>query len=88
MTSAMGAKTIQGIRFNIYSNDHNPPHVDAEVNGMKMKIYFSSGTTPPQIGQTNPRIKNNDVRRAFEIFCNNELTLLELFEEVQNAKKD
>lgn len=84
----MGAKTIQGIRYNVYPNDHNPPHVDAEVNGMKMKIYFSTGDIPPKIGPMNSRIKNNEAKRAFEIFCDNESVLWELFKEVQDAKKD
>ncbi len=76
----MSAKTIQGIRFNVYSNDHDPPHVDAEVDGMKMKIFFGTGSTPPSIGPTNPRIKNNDARRAFRIFLENEESLKEFYE--------
>ena len=78
----MSAKTIQGIRFNVYSNDHDPPHVDAEVDGMKMKIFFGTGSEPPHIGPTNPRIKNNDARRAFRIFLENYETLTALYEKV------
>lgn len=84
----MGAKTLQGVRYNVYPNDHNPPHVDAEVNGMKMKIYFSTEQDPPAIGPMNPRIKSNDAKRAFGIFCENESVLWELFQEVQDAKQD
>ncbi len=78
----MAAKTIQGIRFNIYSNDHDPPHVDAEVDGMKMKMFFGSETEPPEIGPMNPRIKRNDANRAFRIFLDNEETLKALYEKV------
>lgn len=77
----MGAKTIKGIRFNVYSNDHDPPHVDAEVDGMKMKVFFGTETQPPSIGRMNPRIKNNDAKRAFEIFLDNEPALKEFYEE-------
>jgi hypothetical protein len=78
----MGSKTIQGIRFNVYPNDHDPPHVDAEIDGMKMKIFFGSGTKPPEIGPTNPRIKRNDANRAFRIFLDNEDALKTLYKEV------
>ena len=78
----MGAETIQGIRFNVYPNDHEPPHVDAEVNGMKMKIFFGSTSKPPEIGPMNPRIKRNDAKRAFQIFRDNEDTLKALYKEV------
>ena len=71
----MGAKTIQGISFIVYSNDHDPPHVDAEVDGMKMKIFFGTELVPPSVGPTNPRIKDNHAKRAFQIFLNNEETL-------------
>jgi len=81
----MGAKTIQGIRFNVYSNDHDPPHVDAEVDGMKMKIFFGTESVPPRIGTTNSRIKNNQARRAFQIFLDNEKTL-KTFYEKEHAK--
>lgn len=82
----MGAITIRKIRFNVYPNDHDPPHVDAEVDGMKMKIYFGTETTPPDIGPTNPRIKDNSARRAFKIFVDNEEALKKFFDE-ENAKK-
>lgn len=81
----MGAKTIRGIRFNVYSNDHDPPHIDAEVDGMKMKIFFGTETTPPSIGPTNPRIKDNAARRAFQIFLDHEPELKE-FNEEERAK--
>lgn len=42
----MSSKTIDGIRFNAYSNDHDPPHIDAEVDGMKMKLVFATDETP------------------------------------------
>jgi hypothetical protein len=77
----MGAKTIRGIRFNVYSNDHDPPHVDAEVDGMKMKIFFGTETEPPRVGPTNPRIKDNAVKRAYKIFVDNEPALKEFYEE-------
>ena len=78
----MGAITIQRIRFNVYPNDHDPPHVDAEVDGMKMKIFFGSSSRPPEIGLMNPRIKRNDAKRAFLIFLDNEETLKTLYKEV------
>lgn len=78
----MAAKTIQGVRFNIYSNDHDPPHVDAEIDGMKMKIFFGSTDEPPEIGPMNPRIKRNDANRAFRIFLDNEESLKALYVKV------
>ncbi len=78
----MAAKKIQGVRFNIYSNDHDPPHVDAEIDGMKMKIFFGTAGEPPQIGRMNPRIKRNDANRAFRIFLDNEESLRDLYKEV------
>jgi hypothetical protein len=78
----MGSKTIQGIRFNVYPNDHDPPHVDVEIDGLKMKIFFSTGANPPEIGPTNPRIKRNDANRAFRVFLDNEDALKALYKEV------
>ncbi|MEQ1606121.1 MAG: hypothetical protein ABL999_14760 [Pyrinomonadaceae bacterium] len=83
----MGAKTIQGIRFNAYSNDHDPPHIDAEVDGMKMKMIFGSDDAPPEIGPMNPRIKSNDAKRAFRIFLANQGRLRKLFNETEDKRK-
>jgi hypothetical protein len=83
----MGAITIRGIRFNVYSNDHDPPHVDVEIGGLKMKIQFGSETQPPEITKMNPRIKANEARKAFAIFCESEQELKDLYEGVQDAKK-
>jgi hypothetical protein len=84
----VGAKTIRGIRFNVYSNDHDPPHVDAEVDGMKMKIFFGAGSKPPSIGPTNSRIKDNAAKRAFQIFLENESDLKKFYgEERAKASK-
>jgi hypothetical protein len=81
----MGSKTIRGIRFNYYPNDHDPPHIDAEIDGMKMKIYFGTINRPPSIGPMNPRIKRNDAKRAFEVFLENEQLLKKFYSE-QRAK--
>lgn len=83
----MGALTIKKIRFNIYPNDHDPPHVDVEIYGRKMKIHFAKPGEMPEIGPTDPRIKNQDVSRAYRIFCENQGTLMAKFKEVQDAKK-
>ncbi len=83
----MGAITIRGIRFNLYPNDHDPPHVDIEVDGKKMKIYFSRPGEMPEIGPTDHRIKDSDVSRAYRIFCKNQGQLMAKFKEVQDAKK-
>ena len=84
----MAAKTIDGVRFNVYSNDHDPPHVDAEVDGKKLKMVFESETHFPYIRSKDPRIKRQDAKRAFAIFIENQGTLRAMFDEVQNAKKD
>ena len=83
----MAAKTIDGIRFNAYPNDHDPPHIDAEVDGKKMKLVFEDAANPPYIKNKNPRIKDNDSNRAFRIFCKHQGTLRAMFNKVQNAKK-
>lgn len=48
---------------------------------MKMKIFFGTKLVPPYVGPTNPRIKNNHAKRAFQIFLNNEETLKTFYEE-------
>ncbi|MFT3745921.1 MAG: hypothetical protein QM785_16740 [Pyrinomonadaceae bacterium] len=83
----MGAKKIQGIRFNAYSNDHDPPHIDAEVDGMKMKIYFETPDSPPYVGPMNPRIKSNDAKRAFQVFVDNQGRLKKLFNDTEGKRK-
>ncbi len=83
----MGAITIQGIRFNIYPNDHDPPHVDVEIYGRKMKIHFAKPGQMPEIGPTDHRIKDSDAKRAYRIFCSNQGKLMAIYKEVQNAKK-
>ena len=84
----MSSKTIDGIRFNAYSNDHGPPHIDAEVEGMKMKLVFETDEDPPYIKTKNPRIKDQDAKRAFKIFRDNQGTLRAMFNEVQNAREN
>lgn len=83
----MAAITIRGIRFNIYPNDHDPPHVDIEIYGRKMKVNFAEPGQMPQIGPTDPRIKDSDVRRAYRVFCDNQGKLMAKYKEVHDAKK-
>ena len=83
----MSSKTIDGIRFNAYPNDHDPPHIDAEVDGMKMKLVFEDDMNYPYIKTKNPRIKNQDSNRAPSIFCKYQGTLRAMFNK-QNAKKN
>jgi hypothetical protein len=84
----MSSKTIDGIRFNAYSNDHDPPHIDAEVDGMKMKFVFETEEDPPYPKTKNPHIKAQDAKRAFQVFRDNQGTLRAMFNKVQNAKKN
>lgn len=82
----MSSKTINGIRFNAYSNDHDPPHIDAEVDGYKMKLVFETDVHFPYVKMKDPRIKSNDARRAFKIFCENQGLLRAMYNK-QNADK-
>jgi len=83
----MSSLTIKGIRFNAYSNDHDPPHIDAEVTGFKMKMVFETDTAPPYVSRKDRKIKDQDARRAFEIFCDNQGRLRAMFNKVQYARK-
>ena len=78
----MSAITIRRIRFNVYPNDHDPPHVDVEIDGLKMAIAFGTDTIPPVIIRKNRRIRRPDVKKALEIFQENQEELKELYRKV------
>ena len=39
----MGSRTYEGVRFSIYPNDHDPPHVHATSAGIFVIVALLSG---------------------------------------------
>ena len=78
----MGAITIRRIRFNVYPNDHDSPHVDVEIDGLKMQIAFGTEKQPPEVIKKNSRIRRPDATRALDIFQDNQEELKKLYDKV------
>ena len=83
----MSSKSIGGFKFFSYSNDHNPPHVDARKDRGKFKIYLALGDrTRPEMGPRK-RMTEVDARKAFEIVCENHETMVKLWEKAHGKPK-
>lgn len=76
-----------GFRFFVYSNDHDPPHVDVRKGKGKMKIYLSVGTGMPKMGPRNRFFNDADARRAFELCCEAHGEMVALWEKVHGKKE-
>ena len=83
----MSSKTFDGVRFNAYPNDHDPPHIDAEVDGKLMQFVFETPSQWPYIKYKDFHIKNQDAKRAFKIFRRRQGTLRKMYND-QNAKEN
>jgi len=72
----------------VYSNDHDPPHVDVRKGKGKMKIYLSIGQGMPRMGPRNRFLSDVDARRAFELCCESHGEMSALWEAVHGKTKD
>ena len=82
----MSSVTIGEFKFFSYSNDHDPPHVDARKGRGKFKIYLAIGSGMPRMGPRK-RMSRIDARRAFEICCENHGQMVKLWEKTHGKAK-
>jgi hypothetical protein len=77
----------------IYSDDHIPPHVHVFVGRKKsrstqdIKISIGNDEIPPEILTAHPKIKNIDIRKAWNLVADNQDYLLNKWEEIHGSEK-
>ncbi|BAU13039.1 hypothetical protein LEP3755_35750 [Leptolyngbya sp. NIES-3755] len=77
----------------IYSDDHLPPHVHVFVGRKKsrsdkdIKISIGNDAIAPEILAAHPKIKNTDIRKAWELVADHQDELLIKWEEIHGSEK-
>jgi hypothetical protein len=83
----MSSKRIGEFQFFSYSNDHDPPHVDARKDRGKFKIYLALGErVKPGMGPRK-HMNERDAMRAFNLVRENHDEMVRLWEKVHGKAK-
>jgi hypothetical protein len=71
---------LEGFRFWIWSNDHEPPHVHAENGTGEISILIGNEQESPVIDKNTMR--NRDAKRAWRIVAERQEYFLEEWEKI------
>jgi len=82
----MSSLTIKGFRFCVYSNDHNPAHVDVVKGRGTLKIYLSLGQGMPVMGPRK-EMSDKDAAEAYQICRDSHGQLVTLWRSVHGEKE-
>jgi len=74
---------LEGFRFWIWSNEHNPPHVHAENGSGEVSILLGNETEAPEIDENSMRAR--DARRALRIVAERQEFFLEEWNKIHGT---
>jgi hypothetical protein len=80
----VGSLTFDGIRFQVYSSDHPPPHVHATAHGVVVVIELIDGSSARIADRKDAVLPNNakrsDVKKIVKCAIAHSALLMKLWE--------
>ena len=83
----MQALREQGFIFQIWPNDHNPPHTHVFKAGTEVEIYLGDGTACPNVKKIK-KMENRDVIKALPLTAENQQVLLEKWRSIHGNEQN